>query len=348
MAFRNVRMACLAIYCVIFVIGTLGNGLVIYVTAFRMKRTVNSVWFLNLALADFLFTAFLIFSIVSVYQGHQWQFGRFMCKLNNFVIVVSMFTSIFILMAISLDRCLSICVVVWAQNKRTVLKAQLITAAIWVTAVVCSTPYATFRDLKVTRNGDTYCSYSASKTQIWSLGIFRFVIAFLIPFLVIMASYVAIGVRARRVQRTRKRRSRRIIISVILAFFFCWLPFHVFFFIDIKTAGNPGLRDIVMIGGPLVLSLAFLNSCLNPILYVFMCDDFQKKLKQSICLVFESALTEEHLSFMSSRSLTSQLSRISRKADSAVPVEKKCTVTSLTFKESKVIVTEERETLSTE
>ncbi|XP_042279426.1 chemokine-like receptor 1 [Thunnus maccoyii] len=348
MTVRIVCTASVVIYCVIFVVGTVGNGLVVYVTGFRMKTTVNSVWFLNLALADFLFTAFLIFSIIAVSKGHHWQFGLVMCKLNSFVVVVNMFASVFLLTAISLDRCLSTCVVVWAQNKRTVRKAQLICAAIWLMAIVCSTPYATFRTLLDGGGGKIYCAYPViTDTQKWILGIFRFVMAFLIPFLVITACYVAIGVRARRLQRTRQRRSRRIIISVILAFFFCWLPFHVFSLIELNTNNQEHIR-IIKIGGTLSLSLAFLNSCLNPILYVFMCDEFQKKLKQSICLVLESALAEDHLSFMSSRSLSSHLSRISRKSDSSLPVERKGTLTSLSFTEGRIVNTEERETLSTE
>ncbi|KAF1387754.1 hypothetical protein PFLUV_G00083240 [Perca fluviatilis] len=246
---RKVRMASLVIYCVIVIVGTLGNGLVIYVTGCRMKRTVNSVWFLNLALADFLFTAFLIFTIISSSQDHQWQFGEFMCKFNSFVIIVNMFASVFLLTAISLDRCLSIWVVVWAQNKRTVRKAQLICVCIWMTAMVCSTPYAIFR--RLVGEDKTYCTYSITHEQKWILGIFRFVVGFLIPFL--------------------------------------------------------------------------------------------KKLRQSICFVLESALAEDHLSFMSSRSLSSHLSRFSRKSDSAAPLERKDTATSLNFTESKVVMTDERD-----
>ncbi|CAK6980815.1 chemerin-like receptor 1 [Scomber scombrus] len=307
---RKVRTAYLVIYCVIIVVGMVGNGLVIYVTGFRMKRTVNSIWFLNLALADFLFTAFLIFYTISVYQDYYWPFGLFMCKLNSFVYQVNMFASVFLLMAISLDRCLCTCAVVWARNNRTVCKAQLVSVAIWLMAMVCGIPYATFRKL-LERNRVTYCVYSGDITQKLIFVIFRSIMAFLIPFLVITASYVAIVVRTRRLQSARKQRSRRIIISVILAFFLCWFPFHVFRFLEFS---KPQLVYIIVTGSPLAVSLAFLNSCLNPILYVFMCDEFQKKLKQSIFLVFESALAEDR--------------DTSQKSDSAVPVQSSGTVTS--------------------
>ncbi|KAK9513614.1 hypothetical protein VZT92_027133 [Zoarces viviparus] len=334
-------MVALVLYCVIFMAGTLGNGVVIYVTGCRVKRTVNSVWFLNLALADFLFTAFLIFKIISTSQAQQWQFGRFMCKLFHFVSLVNMFASVFLLTAISLDRCLSICVVVWAHNKRTVRKAQVICVVIWMTAAVCSTPDVTFRHL-VFIEEKFYCSYFGT-TPFWSLYMFRFVMGFLIPFLVILVSYVAIGVRTGRMQTARKQRSRRIIFAIIVAFFICWLPLHIIYIIDVNAMTNPDLRKIGQIGGPLAHSLAFLNSCLNPILYVFMCDEFQKKIKQSICFVLESALAEDHLSFMSSRSLSSHFSRVPRKSDSTAPVERQGTSTSLNSEESKVVITVERE-----
>nr|XP_020475746.1 chemokine-like receptor 1 [Monopterus albus] len=334
---RNLRIASVAIYCVVVIVGTVGNGLVIYVTAFRMKRTVNSVWFLNLAIADFLFLAFLIFTIISFSQEYHWPFGLVMCKLNNFVTVVTMFASIFLLMAISLDRCLSVWVVVWAQNKRTVRKAVLISVAIWVAAVICSTPYAIFR-LIWSKSGKTFCSYPIT-TPMQSLVIFRFSMGFLIPFLAILASYVAIGARARRLQRRNRQRSCRIIFSIILAFFICWLPYHVMSFIELRVDRR---LSHIKIAGSLTVCLAYTNSCLNPILYVFMCHEFQNKLKQSICFVLENALAEDHLSFMSSRSMSSHLSRISRKSDSAAPVEKS-TSTSLKSTESKVVFSECRE-----
>ncbi|XP_053169787.1 chemerin-like receptor 1 [Scomber japonicus] len=328
----EVRTAYLVIDCVISVVGMVGNGLVIYVTGFRMKRTVHSIWFLNLALADFLFTVFLIFYIIALYQDY-WPFGLFMCKLETFVIVLNMFASVFFLMAISLDRCLCTCAVVWARNNRTVCKAQLVSVVIWLIAMICSIPYATFRKLEE-KNGKTSCVYTKDKTLWLFLLIFRFIMAFLIPFLVITASYVAISVRTRRLQSERKQRSRRIILSVILAFFLCWVPYQVYRFLEFSTPDNPQLKVIFEHGYLLTTSLAFLNSCLNPILYVFMCDEFQKKLKQSIFLVFESALAEDR--------------DTSQKSDSAVPVQSSGTATSFNLTENRVDAIEERETLSIE
>ncbi|XP_008430622.1 C3a anaphylatoxin chemotactic receptor-like [Poecilia reticulata] len=315
-ALKHIHTFSLVIYCVIIVVGTVGNGLVIYVTGFKMKKTVNSVWFLNLALADFLFTAFLVFTAVSLSRQHHWPFGEFMCKLNSFVSLVNMFASVFFLMAINLDRCLSTWVVEWAQNERTVLKAQIISAVIWFAAGICSTPYASFRIVTNQKNV-TQCRYKDNIQLKWTLCTFRFVVGFLIPFLAIFFSYVAIGIRSKRLQNVRKHLSH-VIVFIIVAFFICWLPFHVMSFIEL--ASNNNLKKIVEIGGPLTLSLAFMNSCLNPILYVFIRDDFQNQLHQSVCFVVENALAEDFLPSVSSRFLSPQLPRADRKSHTSVPV----------------------------
>lgn len=318
----------LAIYCVIFLIGTIGNGAVIYVTGFKMKKTVNPVWFLNLALADFLFTGFLIFSIISTSRGYNWPFGDVMCKLSSLVSIINMFASIFLLTAISLDRCLSTWVVVWAQNQRTPRKAQLMCAAIWLAALACSLPFTIFREV-VEDGGMYYCVYSHS-TDHFSLAVLRFVLGFLIPFVVITSSYVAIVIRAQRFNRGRKRRSLRIIIAIILAFFVCWLPFHVFQFLQLKAGHDIAFGNIISTGLKLSVCLAFFNSCLNPILYVFMCEEFQKKLQKSVCHVLESAFAEDNLSLATSYSFSSHLSSTSRKSVTAEPMQRKDSATCIT------------------
>ncbi|XP_036394498.1 C3a anaphylatoxin chemotactic receptor-like [Megalops cyprinoides] len=303
------------IYSLAFLLGTTGNGLVIYVTGFNMKKTVNAVWFLNLAVADFLFTAFLLFSIVNLYKEFDWPFGEFLCKLNTLVGALNMFASIFILTAISLDRCLATWVVVWAQNKRTPRKAEIICIIIWVAALVCSLPFPLFRVVKIYNTTNwRVCQYEfPNGLQTYKqLIIFRFVVCFLIPFLIIVGSYLAICVRIRSLHRERTFKSIRVILAVILAFFVCWLPFHVFQFLDLKSKLQPGSipnEAVVNVGLTVSSSLAFFNSCLNPFLYVFMCKDFKNKFRKSFQAVLEGAFSEDFYYFRNSR--RSQCSRSS-------------------------------------
>uniref|UniRef100_A0A672JZ13 G-protein coupled receptors family 1 profile domain-containing protein n=1 Tax=Sinocyclocheilus grahami TaxID=75366 RepID=A0A672JZ13_SINGR len=264
------------LHCIICVLGVAGNGMVIYIAGLKMKRTVNTIWFLNLAVADFLFLS-LIFTIIYKYRDSDWPFGDFICMLSSLVTVLNMFASTFLLTAISLDRCLSTWVVVWARTKRTVLKSSF------------------GKHIPILRSKP--CAYLAF--QVCSV----FLVGFLIPFVIILASYMAIGVRVKRLRKDNKLKSFCIILAVILAFFFCWLPFYIYKFLEVWLCE---MYDM----GLFIVSLAYLNSCLNPFFYVFMCEEFQKKLKQSLVMVFESTFSEEHLAVLS------QYSQYQRKSHS--------------------------------
>ncbi|KAK7172101.1 hypothetical protein R3I93_004410 [Phoxinus phoxinus] len=264
-----------------------------------MKTTVNSIWFLNLAIADFIFILIIILNIVTVFNKMAWHFGDFLCKFVSLVAVLNMFASIFLLTVISLDRCLSTWVIVWAQNKRTLVKARIICAFVWVLSILCSIPFVINRYVN-----NNQCIYY--KDPFKYLVIYRFMVGFLIPFLIIASSYIAIGVWAKRLKRGNKLKPFRVIISVIMAFFICWFPFHVQQICTIIQMDYKW-RDfgkVIRYIGPFVNCLVHLNSCLNPILYVFMCEEFKKKLKQSLLLVLEMAFAEEHLPFRSSRPST--------------------------------------------
>uniref|UniRef100_A0A9J8A4C4 G-protein coupled receptors family 1 profile domain-containing protein n=1 Tax=Cyprinus carpio carpio TaxID=630221 RepID=A0A9J8A4C4_CYPCA len=191
--------------------------------------------------------------------------------------------SIFFLVVISLDRCLCTWMVVWAQNKRTLLKAKIICIIGWVSSIGYSIPFFMF-DMST------------------SLVTYHFTLSFLFPFLIIASSYIAIGIRIKRLKRVKQLRSYRVIITIILAFFICWFPCHVCSFYLVTVVGN-NWSDNLMITKVFLIALTvstylvYLNSCLNPILYVFMCDEYKKKLKQSLLLVLETAFAEDHLDF---------------------------------------------------
>ncbi|XP_062254946.1 chemerin-like receptor 1 [Platichthys flesus] len=143
---QSLNIMFLIVYCLAFVLGVLGNGVVIYVTGFKMKKTINTVWFLNLAVADFLFTAFLPLAVTYIALDFHWPFGNFMCKVNSTLGFLNMFASVYFLVVISVDRCVSVVWPVWAQNHRSVRKASCLSLVVWIVALILSAPYFIFKD----------------------------------------------------------------------------------------------------------------------------------------------------------------------------------------------------------
>ncbi|XP_077432931.1 chemerin-like receptor 1 isoform X2 [Vanacampus margaritifer] len=291
-----------------FVLGVLGNGVVIYVTGCMMKKTVNTVWFLNLAVADFLFTAFLPLSVSYTALQFHWPFGTFMCRLNSTVSALNMFASVYILMVISIDRCLSVLLPVWAQNHRSVQKASRVSVCIWVLALILSIPFFVFRDTgpsffseEVINCFNNYAFSNATpELQLFrhqAMIVTRFFLSFAIPFTVIVSCYAAIIHRLRKNPNLASKSSRtfKIIAAVIIVFFLCWAPFHILVLMELISFKyfNVELLNVITLGLPIATSLAFINSCLNPVLYVFMGQDFKDKVGKSIVKVLERAFQEE-------------------------------------------------------
>uniref|UniRef100_A0A8C5QBR7 G-protein coupled receptors family 1 profile domain-containing protein n=1 Tax=Leptobrachium leishanense TaxID=445787 RepID=A0A8C5QBR7_9ANUR len=323
----TLRYLSIMIYSIAFLLGTIGNGLVIWIAGFRMKRTVNTVWFLNLAIADFIFTFFLPLSIAYTALGFNWPFGTLLCKLNSTVAFLNLFASVFLLTIISADRCVSVVRPVWSQNHRTPRLASIIALFIWLASLFLCSPYLAFRDtIRDDETNVTHCynNYAFSDNfndmEVVALRSMRhqimisvrFLFGFLLPFGLILVFYSLMALKLRRSHLAWSRRPFKVMASVVVAFFLCWFPYHILSVLEVimHQWENKTLNIAVLIGSPLATSLAFFNSCLNPFLYVFLGRDFKESLRRSILSAFESAFSEEpgktNDSRLKSRSLTDQ------------------------------------------
>lgn len=312
---QSLNVMSLIVYCLAFILGVVGNGIVIWVSGFKMKKTVNTVWFLNLAVADFLFTAFLPLSVVYTAMGFHWPFGRFMCKLNSTLGFLNMFASVYILVVISVDRCISVVRPIWAQNHRSVGCASGLSVGVWIFSLLLSSPYFVFRDTapdmynpNVINCFNNFAFSDDFKTkEVVELRLLRhramivtrFLLGFVIPFSIIVSCYAVIIHRLKRNRSMSGRTGRpfKIIAAVIAVFFLCWAPYHIMVLIEMfnhmGSEYNSTLENVTTFGIPIATSLAFLNSCLNPLLYVFIGQDFKEKVRKSILKVLETAFTEE-------------------------------------------------------
>ncbi|XP_060113676.1 chemerin-like receptor 1 [Heteronotia binoei] len=279
-----------------FLSGVVGNGLVIFITGFYMKKTVNTIWFLNLAIADFTFTFFLPLNIVYLALGFHWPFGEAMCKFCSTTVLVNLHASVYFLMIISVDRCISVRYPVWARNHRTIRLASFVALGVWILALALSSPNLQFR--KTVRDRDSvWChrEFSSDEEQAKTIHravvISQFILTFAVPFSVIAVCYGVIVLQLKSERLTSK--PFKVITAVIVAFFVCWFPYHVLAFLKVQAAEDHTLSPLITVGAPLISSLAFVNSCLNPILYIFMGRGIKQRLKRSILSIFGNAFSEE-------------------------------------------------------
>ncbi|XP_076014512.1 type-1 angiotensin II receptor [Genypterus blacodes] len=280
-----------------FVIGVVGNSMVVAVIYRYMKlKTVANIFVLNLAVSDLTFLITLPMWATFTATGYHWPFGAFLCKASAGLVIFNLYTSIFFLTALSIDRYLAIVHPVRSRRFRTVQYAHITCVLIWLFASLLSVPTALTRDIhNISNSNTTVCgilhptNYTMMlKDILLVISLKKSLLGFLVPFLIIITCYCLIGralLVARHIQKSSRSRDDevlRMLAAAVLAFFLCWAPHQVFHFMQVLTQlevlKNCTILDVIDTAMPFTNCIGFFNSCVNPILYSFVGRNFRKNL----------------------------------------------------------------------
>ncbi|XP_077312208.1 chemerin-like receptor 1 [Lithobates pipiens] len=297
--YQTVKFLNIFFYSLTFLLGVIGNGLVIWIAGFKMRKSVSIIWFLNLAIADFVFDFFFPLQITEWVMDGHWPFGQVMCKGIFTALFLNMSVSTTFLMVISIDRCTSVMCPVWSKNNKTLKMASSISVLIWTACFILSTPYLAFYDiLHDSDNNISYCfpiyseDHHVDQVRYKAMLITRFVIMFLIPFSITLICYSLIVVRLRR-RRSLSISGRpfKVIVTIVATFFCFWFPFHLWPFLEYMNVEFSDTMDFAM--SNIVYTIGFINSCVNPMVYAFIGRDFKKSLQKSVPFLLESTFKEK-------------------------------------------------------
>ncbi|XP_053547201.1 chemerin-like receptor 1 [Bombina bombina] len=290
-----VQVVATVTFSFIFILGVMGNGTVIWITGFRLRRTINTVWFLNLALADFISTFLVLVTVLYLSLDLHWPFGPILCKLVNCMFGLSIYTSILLLTAISIDRCVLVLFPVWCQNYRTTRLVSAACIVIWVLSIALVPGSYTLSEMSTERNRsscknlDVFEDWERREADIFTVCIFLY--QFLVPLSIILISYAILLITLHRKKLNRSSKPFLVVTGVVFSFFLCWLPYHAFALARVCLGSLP--LEVSLIGVPLSKCLAMFNSCINPILYVFVGREFKDAVKRSLTQVFKAAFEEQ-------------------------------------------------------
>ena len=245
------KVTVVAAYGVIFPVALLGN-LVVILLVMRIPgmRSVTNLLLVNMSVANLLVTLVAMPYSVFLLYVPIWlsgTVGTLTCKAIHFSYALPIAASIFALLLISLDRYYA---VMRPFHRIGLLKrARLATVVIWVSSAIVISPYLVqFKVIEVEGQSQCMLDWSSygidtkAATKIYF--IFVFVFLYSLPLLVIAVTYFLIGRKLwlRRIpgHQTRanlraaersKRKVIKMLIIVVMAFAFSWIPAHVMHFI---------------------------------------------------------------------------------------------------------------------
>nr|XP_046236103.1 neuropeptide Y receptor Y2, like [Scatophagus argus]XP_046236104.1 neuropeptide Y receptor Y2, like [Scatophagus argus]XP_046236105.1 neuropeptide Y receptor Y2, like [Scatophagus argus]XP_046236106.1 neuropeptide Y receptor Y2, like [Scatophagus argus] len=284
----SVQVVLILAYSTIIVLGVLGNSLVIYVIyRFKTLRTVTNFFIANLAVADLLVnTLCLPFTLVYTLQG-EWKFGSTLCFLLPYAQGLAVHVSTVTLNVIALDR--HRCIVYHLETRMRKDVCFGVIALTWVLSAVLASPLAIFRE---------YGSFSLEPghtiqvcTEKWPgkntdgtiYSISMLILQYFLPLSIISFAYARIwsklrghvspaenvGSNAGSERHRRRRKTTKMLVTMVVVFAVSWLPFHAFQLatdIDSKVLDMRDYRLLYTVFHVVAMCSTFAN----PLLYGWM------------------------------------------------------------------------------
>lgn len=267
-------------YITIFIVGLIGNSTVVGRTCLLRCRSSVDMYIVNLAIANLLFISTLPFWILNTLQN-RWPFGSVMCKLCSFASSLNMYSSVFFITCLSIDRYLAIAYPGTSLKMQRISRVLVSSCLIWVTACAVSLPTIFLHQSSFSKERNTtVCTvvYPRHHTAQWTMAIDlgENMVGFVIPFLLLGVIYLLIYRALNHTLKPETSKQGRMLetaSALLLAFLICWLPFQTVTFlrelVKFQMITDCRLVSVIEAALPVTVCVAYSHSCINPILSWF-------------------------------------------------------------------------------
>lgn len=282
-------------YSLIFTAGLLLNLAALWIFLCYLKiKSVVSIYMLNLAVSDLLFTISLPLRIYYYAMG-QWPFGIFLCQVSGSVFQINMYGSCLFLMCINLDRFIAIVYPLRWRHLRRPKVARLLCLVVWVLIMMGSVPVAGVHKTTscIRENKTVTLCFESFSTGLWQRGLFPLVIlAEILGFLLPLTSVTYCSIRIFQklcqgggTQNLRQQKTIRLLVVNLVIFIICFVPYNIILavygmmkasVIPAETSMKDSLRQVLVV----VVLLASMNCTLDPLIYYFNTEGFRNTLKR--------------------------------------------------------------------
>ncbi|XP_048476146.1 lysophosphatidic acid receptor 6-like isoform X1 [Rhincodon typus] len=268
----NERTILTLLYSVIIILGLFFNVVALWIFRVHIQQRSGTIFYMrNLAIVDLLLVCFLPFRIVAYYSQ-----DRLSCEIASVIFLINMYTSIFFLTCISLDRCLATVLPFKVRIYHLRRAAPWVSGFVWFLTLGCSLPTYLIWKSNSNRTSEYNCLEPIVVTKNLPL-IFTLAFGFGLPFSSVLTSSLLALLKMRKTKLSPNlniRKTQNMILANFLVFTFCFLPYHVFLGLYKSLngkwiCGGQQLFQITQI-------LASANTVFDPVIYYFTTEAFQK------------------------------------------------------------------------
>nr|XP_033775440.1 proto-oncogene Mas-like [Geotrypetes seraphini] len=252
----------------ISMIGLIGNGIVLWFLGFKIRRNKFTVYILNLAVADFLFLLSYCGLLVCIFI----ILHVFAMSMSVIVIVQAFFifaynTDLYLLTAISMERCLSVLYPLWYQCQRPKHQSSIVCGLLWAFSCL-----VTLVESFVCKEEDHEPgSYSSCEQGVFiSLCVLNFV---LFTPLMVLSSLVLLISIWRTSQHQHSPKLYIVVVGTVVVFLAFALPLRLTFLLKFRHVEYPESFEYV------ALLCSSVSCSSNPFIYFLVGSQSKQKAK---------------------------------------------------------------------
>ncbi|XP_072313065.1 P2Y purinoceptor 13-like [Eucyclogobius newberryi] len=286
----TLNIALSVLFLLVFPCALVLNGIASWISLHLKSRSTFIVYVKNLVAADLLLTLTLPLKAASLEPGITVEVKAFTCCFSDVIFYCSMYTSIALMGLISLDRFFKIVQPCGKSLGKSVVFSQVSSFLVWLVlfgGTGLPTMILTNQPPPASVSED-FCmkmkSLSGLKLHGYVVTIMNAVFWF--AYAVIVFCYIFITIKVLKSFRSSgsnnsqgKKKTKLRVFLILLVFFVCFVPFHVMRIpVTVNEVYGVCTQPWLDVVYTLVLWLATTNSCLDPLLYIFLCREYKNKL----------------------------------------------------------------------
>ncbi|XP_058164279.1 G-protein coupled receptor 182 [Dasypus novemcinctus] len=283
------RVVLFVLYLAIFVVGLVENLLVIGVNWRCPGRAgLLNLYILNMAIADLGIVLSLPVWMLEVTLDYTWLWGSFSCRFTHYFYFANMYSSIFFLVCLSVDRYVTLTNASPAWQRHQHRARQAVCAGVWVVSALIPLPEVIH--IQVVEGSEPMCLFMApfETYSAWALAVAlsTTVLGFLLPLPLIAVFNVLTARRLRRAEQPEGRRHCLLVCAYIAVFVICWLPYHVTLLLLTLHGTHVSLHcyltHLLYFFYDIIDCFSMLHCVANPILYNFLSPGFRGRLLSAV------------------------------------------------------------------